>query len=240
MESMNRAIVMPNGGPAALLTTHLATLGAPLATLAAVLATLALPAVAGAQLTELGHTTQPLQPACPANPCLAISRTTGFQAKVGNQRGLFTVPRAGKIVAWSITLGKPTRKQTTFFNTNEGGPASAGITILRPGARLFYRVMDQSPIVQLQPYFGMTAQFPLDRTLNVKRGWVVALTVPSWAPALAVGFHNDTSWRASRPKKKCTDTATQTAQMRTGAVAKYACLYRTARVAYTATLISTP
>jgi len=64
--------------------------------------------------------------------------------------------------------------------------------------------------------------------------------VPTWAPALALGFGNDTSWRASRPKSKCTDTATQTAQSMIGQVAQYPCLYRTARLAYTATLISTP
>ena len=39
---------------------------------------------------------------------------------------------------------------------------------------------------------------------------MVALTVPTWAPALALGFGNDTSWRASRSKAQCTSTSTQT------------------------------
>ncbi|HEX2015912.1 MAG TPA: hypothetical protein VGN69_04395 [Solirubrobacteraceae bacterium] len=198
------------------------------------------PGAAAARVTEIGKPAVAAVPSCPTSPCLAVSRTTGFQAKVGTSRGLFTVPRDGKIVAWTISLGKPTRKQITFFNTNEGGAASAGITILRPGKHLVYRVVDNSPLVALTPYFGLTAQFPLDRTLAVKRGWVVALTVPTWAPALAVGFRNDTSWRASRAKSKCNDTTTQSAQQRNGTLIQFYCLYRTARLTYSATLISTP
>jgi len=201
---------------------------------------LCLPALASARTTEIGKLVTPAQPSCPTSPCLAVSRTTGFQAKAGTSRGMFTIPRDGRIVAWSISLGKPTRKQITFFDTNEGGASAAGITILRPGKHLTYRAIDQSPIVPLTPYFGLTAQFPLDRTLRVKRGWVVALTVPTWAPALAIGFRSDTSWRASRAKKKCNDTTTQSALQRTGAVTQFYCLYRTARLTYSATLISTP
>jgi hypothetical protein len=206
---------------------------------------LLLPAGSLATLTELGatptSTTAPaMPPSCPTNPCLAVSRTTGFQAKVGTVRAPLTAPRAGKIVAWTIQLGKPTAKQITFFNTNEGGASSAGIAILRPGPRLNYRLIDQSPVVPLQPYFGATAQFPLDRSLTVAKGDVVALTVPTWAPGLALGYANTTSWRASRPRAKCSDTTTQTAQTGVGSTIQYYCLYRTARLSYTATLISTP
>ena len=55
---------------------------------------------AGAKTLELGSTDA--APTCPATPCLAVSRTTGYQIKIGDQRGLFTVPQDGKIVAWSI------------------------------------------------------------------------------------------------------------------------------------------
>jgi hypothetical protein len=208
--------------------------------LTALAATLLMPAAAGATLTELGHTNDPLKPTCPGNPCLAISRTTGFQSKAGTDKNVLVVPRDGKIVAWTITLGKPDKSQTTFFNTNEGGAASAGISVLRRARHLYFRVVDQSPIVQLESYFGMTAQFPLDHTISVKKGQIVALTVPTWVPALAVGFGDDTNWRASRHKKHCTDTTTQSAQSRVGAFAQYACLYKTARLSYSATLISTP
>jgi hypothetical protein len=208
--------------------------------LAAAVTLALLPAAASARITEIGQTTVPAIPSCPAAPCLAVSRTTGYQARSGTLTSPMVVPRDGRIVAWTISLGKPTAKQIAFFDSTEGGPASAGITIIRPGKKLFYRVQDQSPLVLLQPYFGITAQFPLDRTIPVKAGWVVALTVPTWSPSLAVGYRNDTSWRASRSRTQCKDTTTQTNQALLGQLAQYYCLYRTARLTYTATLISTP
>lgn len=195
---------------------------------------------AAAKLTEIGEiSADGVKPSCP-QPCFAISRTTGFQAKVGEQRGVHVAPRDGKIVAWTIALGKPGPKQRSFFDEMLGGPPSAGITILRPGKKLRYRVTGQSEVVPLEPYLGRTVQFPLDRTLTVKKGYVIALTVPTWAPALAVGLDNKHSWRASRTRGKCNDTQTQTAQQRRQDLAQYYCLYRTAQLTYSATLVSTP
>ena len=59
-------------------------------------------------------------------------------------------------------------------------------------------------------------------------------------PALALNFGNDTSWRASRSKAQCTSTSTQTAHTAIGTSVQYYCLYQTARLTYSATLISTP
>lgn len=207
---------------------------------AATAALLAVPGIALGTLTEVGKTTTAAMPSCPNNPCLAVSRTTGFQVKVGTTRNMLSVPRDGTVVAWTVTLGKPSKKQITFFDTNEGGAASASVAVLRPGKRLFFKLIAESPPVPLEPYFGMTAQFPLATTIPVKKGDVIALAVPTWAPALALGFGNDTSWRASRPKNKCTDTTTQTVQTNAGTSVQYPCLYRTARLTYSATLISTP
>jgi hypothetical protein len=190
----------------------------------------------------LPATTPVTVPSCPSSPCLAVSRTTGFQARVGPARSLLSVPRTGTIVAWTISLGKPSATQIKFFNTNEGGEAEAGIAILRPQKKpnLAYKLVSSSPTVKLQPYFGKTAQFALETTLPVKKGDVVALSVPSWAPALALGFGNDTSWRASRPRTQCTSTSSQTTHTAVGSTVQYYCLYQTARLTYSATLISTP
>jgi hypothetical protein len=206
---------------------------------------LLLPAAAPATITEIGiipATTPPTVPSCPATPCLAVSRTTGFQVKVGAVHNPLSAPRAGTVVAWTIALGKPNATQVKFFNANEGGPAEAGIAILRPQPKpnLTYKLVAQSPPVKLEPYFGKTAQFPLETTIPVKKGDIVALTVPSWAPALALGFKGDTSWRASRPRKGCTSTSSQSTDTTVGAPVQYYCLYQTARLTYSATLISTP
>jgi hypothetical protein len=197
-------------------------------------------APAHAAIIEVGKIAAEHTPSCPTTPCLAVSRTTGYQAKVGADRGLFVVPQNGKIVAWSITLGKPGPRQIDFFDKNLGGASSARITILRPRKKLVSVVTGQGPIQQLEPYFGTSVQFPLGRALTVRKGYVVALTVPTWAPALAVGLGNDSSWRASRAKGKCDDTSGQTAQQALGATVQYRCLYRTARLTYSATLITTP
>ena len=206
---------------------------------------LALPAVAPATLTEVGvlpATTPPTVPSCPASPCLAVSRTTGFQVKVGAAHNFLAVRRSGTIVAWTIALGKPNATQIKFFDANEGGASEAGIAILRqvPKPNLTYKLVAQSPPVMLQPYFGKTAQFALETTLPVRKHDVVALTVPTWAPALALGFGKETSWRASRPRKQCASTSSLSTQTAIGSAVQYFCLYQTARLTYNATLISTP
>jgi hypothetical protein len=213
--------------------------------MASLLLALLLPAASPATLSEVGvipATTPVTVPSCPGSPCLAVSRTTGFQVKVGKVNGPLVAPRSGTVVAWTIMLGKPNASQIKFFNANEGGVAEAGIAILRPQPKpnLTWKLVSQSPLVKLQPYFGKTAQFPLETTLSVKKGDVVALTVPSWAPALALGFGKDTSWRASRPKTQCASTSSQTTHTQIGSTVQYFCLYQTARLTYSATLISTP
>ncbi len=213
------------------------------ALLAGVALALALPIGALATLSEVGvipATTPPTTPSCPTS-CLAVTRTTGYQVKVGKTRTLVTVPRNGTVVAWTVSLGKPNATQIKYFNTNEGGTASAAIAVLAPQPKpnLAYKLVAQSPLVQLQPYFGKTAQFPLATTLQVKKGDVIALAVPTWAPALALGFTNETSWRASRLRTQCTNTSVQSMQQ-LGTSVQYYCLYREARLTYSATLISTP
>ena len=193
---------------------------------------------AQAKIIEIGQTTDAAAPSCPRT-CNAVSRTTGYQAKVGPKRGLFTVPQDGRIVAFTIQLSKPGPSQIKFFNENLGGEASAGLSVLRPGKKLFSRTLRNSSIYKLTPFFGKTVQFALSRTLVVHKGEVVALNVPTWAPALAVGLGGDTSWRASRPQDKCRDTQTQSSQD-PGDLTQYRCLYRTARLLYSATLVTSP
>lgn len=202
-------------------------------------AALALPASAAAEIVEIGKAGE-APPSCPTRPCLAVSRSTGYQAKVGPTRGLMVIPQDGRIVAWTISLGKPGAKQTAFFEDKLGGESTAQITILNPRRRLRSRAVGQGDLQKLTPFFGSTVQFALEKSIPVKKGWVVALTVPTWAPALAVGLGSDTSWRASRGRGKCEDTQTQTSQTLPNQMAQYFCLYRTARLTYSATLVTDP
>jgi hypothetical protein len=205
------------------------------------LALVLLPAApSGAKIIEIGSASAPSAPSCPSNPCQAVSRTTGYQAKVGAKRQVMTAPADGKIVAWTIRLGSPGKAQINYFNDNFGGAATAGISVLKPGKKLRHKVNGHSPVQRLQPYFGTTVQFPLDRSLTVRKGYLVALTVPSWAPALALGLDSGTLWRASRPTDACDEPGRQSAQLGLGNQVPYRCLYRTARLTYSATMITTP
>ena len=205
---------------------------------AAVAAVLACAAPASAKIVEVGRTDA--APACPDSPCLAVSRTTGYQVKVADERSTYTAPEDGKIVAWSISLGKPTDEQISFFDKSLGGPASAQLTVIRLDKKLMAKTITQSPVQLLAPYFGQTVQFPLATSLPVTKGSIVALSVPSWAPALGLGLARDNIWRASRDIDACDDTQTQSAQIDVGDLTRYKCSYRTARLGYSATLITTP
>ena len=198
------------------------------------------PAAASARIIELGYLPSATPPSCPASPCEVISRTTAFQSRVGGKRRLFVAPADGRIVAWSITLGTPKPKQRKFFEENLGGPARAGVTVLKQGDRRYGRVTAASPLYTLTPYFGQTVQFPLAQSLAISEGDVLALTVPTWAPALGLGLGRGSVWRASRDIDACDDTQTQSAQTDVRDLTRYKCAYRTARLTYSATLITTP
>jgi hypothetical protein len=202
-------------------------------------AALAVPGVAAARIIEIGDLGGQFPPSCP-DPCEVVSRTTAFQTRVGDRRKLFVVPKDGRIVAWSITLGTPKPKPRKYFEEKLGGVAQAGITVLKQGDRRYGRVLAASPLQNLTPYFGQNVQFPLVQSLAVAEGNVVALTVPTWAPALGLGLGRDSVWRASRAKDACDDTQKQSAQTDANDLTQYKCAYRTARLTYSATLITTP
>jgi hypothetical protein len=208
----------------------------------AAFAALALPAAAPAKITELGLLPEGTLGACPLN-CQAVSRTTGYQAKVGPDRTLYQAPAAGRIVAWTIALGNPGPKQSAFFSERLGGESTAAIVVLATDKKLVRRAVAKAPLQKLTDYFGQTVQFPLEQTLAIRKGQYIGLSVPSWAPALQLGLGNDSSWRASRSKRLCTDpavTSTQTALLGNRSSGEFGCLYKTTRLTYSATFVPTP
>ena len=205
----------------------------------AAFAALALPAAAPAKITELGQLPDGVLGVCPID-CQAVSRSTGYQAKVGPDRSLYKAPADGRIVAWTIALGNPGPKQTAFFAERLGGESQAAVVVLNPEKKLVRRVTAKAPLQKLTDYFGTVVQFPLDRTLPIKKGQYVGLSVPSWAPALQLSLGSDTSWRASRPKDACGDLSTQFSLVGSRRAMPFACLYKTARLTYSATFIPSP
>ena len=180
------------------------------------------------------------EPSCPRSPCLAVSRVTGFQARTVASGSPSSASEGGYLVAWEITLARPTSSQISFFEVNEGGPAEAGIAVLRPEGGLAYKLVAQSPPSRLQPYFGTSVEFPLAAPIPVEAGDVIALTVPTWAPALSLGYGDAFTWRGSRPANACTTTSSQADQIQAGSLVEYFCLYQTAVLTYGATISPTP
>jgi hypothetical protein len=199
----------------------------------------------------------PATPACPTT-CQAVGKTTGFQTSITGSKNPFTVTFRGRIVAWSIKTGAPSTKPNPnnnnqsdydFFNKTFGGTPKARIAVLKPimksirAGKPIYKLKSQSPVEDLTGFLGQTTTFTLDAPLRVKPNNVVALSVPTWAPAFAINQSANTRWQASRKKGKCNDTAdilAGTPQEAVGSERAYGCHYNTARLLYSATVVADP
>jgi hypothetical protein len=206
---------------------------------AALVLSLASPESAAAKITEMGALPADIRPGCPVQ-CQALDRLTGYQAKVGPDRALYQAPGDGRIVAWSIALGRPNAHDTGIFQRDYGLLALATVVVLDAGAKLSRTVVAKAPLQVLNAYFGQTVQFPLVNTLAIKKGQYVGLTVPTWAPAMQIGLGNETSWRSSRDEKSCLATTPQFALVGRRTNAFFRCLYKGVRLTYSATFISNP
>lgn len=213
------------------------------------------------RVVVLGQTAETPPASCPGKivneveitPCRVEGHVTGFQAIAGGVARPFEAPFEGKIVAWSITLAKPSTMETKtttdevgFFNDFLGAPSQARIGILRPveGSKPpKYTLVRQSPLETLNPYFGTTPVFALEHPLTVLQGQVVALTIPTWAPMFAFNVNDDNTWRGSRLPEQCSskeDIQGGNPQQGVGKIKTYGCYYSNARLLYTATLVKKP
>ena len=182
-------------------------------------------------------------PACPGSPCQAVGKTTGFQTSIGKRKKPFVATSDGSIVAWSIKLSAPNDSQTQFFNKFYGGPPQARIAILKPlkRARGRLKLKAQGPVEELTPVLGATTTFTLNQPLPIRAGQIAALGIKTWAPAFGVGLGKTNTWRASRKKAKCAraeDIQASTTHDVIGSERAYGCEYSTARILYSATMVS--
>jgi hypothetical protein len=213
------------------------------------------------RVVVLGQTPETPTPSCPGkevngailSECRVEGHVTGFQSIADGVPRPFEAPFEGKIIAWSITLSKPSAAETKtttdevgFFNDFFGTPAQARIGVLRPiedSKPPKYKLVRQSPIEILNPYFGSTPIFALDHPLTVLKGQVVALTIPTWAPMFALNLAGENTWRGSRLPEHCIsreDVQGGHPQQGVGKIKTYGCYYSNARLLYTATLVKKP
>ena len=216
---------------------------------------------APARVVVLGKTDATPPPSCPGKivnnveviPCRVEGHVSGFQAIAGGIPRPYEAPFDGKIVAWSISLSRPSRQASSkttdevgFFNDFLGSPSKARIGVLRrlEGSKPpRYKLVRQSPLETLNPYFGSTPVFALDHPLTVLQDQVVALTIPTWAPMFAFNVAEDNTWRGSRKPGHCSskeDIQGGHPQQGVGKVKTYGCFYSSARLLYTATIVKAP
>ena len=155
---------------------------------AAIVALAAVPAYA--TIIELGATKTPLlAPACPPNTspqncAIILTRVTALETIRDGIAYPTTVKKAGRIVAFTVGLSALSASRTTrlndikFLDHQYGGTTQLAITVLAPvGAKKLrqWKVAATSTIFHVQPYLGEVVQLPLQTTLPVQRGDVVAL-----------------------------------------------------------------
>ena len=195
---------------------------------------------AAAKLIEVGATPDTPPVSCPGTDCRTVTKTTGFLTRAGALQRPTAATETGRIVAFTLRLGAPDANQIKFFNQQYGGPSRAMITILAVEPKLHFKVVSQSEQYYLQPAFGTTTQIALHKSLRIRKGQVAAITVPTWAPILAVNLGGTSSWRASRGLGDCNKFGVQTAQATIGQDSQYRCLYSTARLTYSVTEVTDP
>ena len=226
---------------------------------AALLATALVPAAASAAVVQVGQTKTPLTaPACPkgtsTSSCkIVLERTTAIQTKSDGVARPAVIKQDGWIVAFTVGLSHLSSNAKTVHNllhgldTAYGGVPMLALTVLEPGAKNTYTVQSQSGNYHLIPFLGQVLTEPLSlpptfsafTALPVKRGDVLALTVPTWAPILTYNLSTSQfAYSQSRTRDCGSAAATQTAQTKVGSSTAYGCAYTGTRVQYSATEVT--
>jgi hypothetical protein len=211
-----------------------------LATAALCTAALLAPQVAQAKIVELGGKIPVGKVSCPDN-CQAVGRVTGYQGRGATVAKPFVTPHTGKIIAFTVRLGSPDANQQQFFNDLYGGPPKVQLSILTRSTKkktyLDHTLTAQSDSFDVSKFFGQAPTFVLDKPLQVKPRSIVALTVPTWAPAFAVSLPRAYWWRSSRAKGKCDNVSQMAPLTKLKSIKTFGCTYFTARLYYTATYV---
>lgn len=219
-----------------------------------------LPATAAAEVVELGdQTATPLvAPTCPSgvsptNCTIVLTRVTALATFSDGVYMPTMVTHAGRIVALTVGLSSLSsdsskRKQDIdYLNSSYGGDAQVQVTILKQVKRKKNKkhkphefiVVAESPVFHVVPYLGSVAQLPLNQSIEVKPGDVVALTTPTWAPVLSIDLSGKFHYRQSR-NHHCDNPPTVEKAQKTGSDTTYDCTYGGTRPEYAATEVTYP
>jgi hypothetical protein len=201
---------------------------------------------------ELGATHSPvIAPICPpgvsSSRCtIILTRVTALETVRDGVAYPTRATQSGRITAFTVGLSQLSSNKATqksfvhYLDTTYGGTARVAITILRPGGgkktQWRWRVVAESAVYHVEPYLGSVVQIPLETSLEVKPGDVVALTTSTWAPVLTIDLSTKKfAYRQSRSYNCASPPALNQAQLTTNQIASYACDYPGTRPEYSAT-----
>lgn len=227
-----------------------------LALLGAGLALVGFVAQASAQTIEVGATASKLvAPTCPpgvsaSNCTIILAQKTAYVTHSDGVANPTTIRQSGAIVGFTVGASNLSSNAKTragyvaHLNATYGGAPSVRLTVLRPvGApsAMRWQVAAQTQPFSLLPYLGTVAQIPLQSSLPVTRGEVLALTSPTWAPVLDIDLSTSKfTYRQSHSTGCNAGSMPDYALLRIGLMARYGCAYTGTRIEYTATEITWP
>jgi hypothetical protein len=192
---------------------------------------------------KIGQTKHSPSPLCPKD-CQAVGSVTGFQLKADNKKQLMRVPHNARIVAWAVSVANTSKKQEKIFGSDDffgspkyGRDPIASLAILKKmknqGPK--FRLVRSSPLMNLNFAQGHKQYFVLKKPLKAKKGMIVGITVPTWAPIFAGGSAGKNAWKASRNPKKCSgdqNALDARPQIKKKSVRKYGCRFSGTRLLY--------
>jgi hypothetical protein len=211
----------------------------------------------GSQLGQVvnlgGQSTSIKAPVCPTgvapqNCTIVMTRATALEMVTNRSKFPTGISQPGEITGFTVGVAQLSSNPKTAasfvstLNTKYGGPPEAELTVLKAqGKNSRWKVAAASPIRNLQPYLGYVVQFVLRTPIQVSKGEVLALTVPTWAPILSYNLSPSYySYRQSR-SANCTKPGTaQSAQLTVGSSARYLCSYPGTRAEYGAVELTFP
>jgi hypothetical protein len=220
---------------------------------------LLLPGAASASVVQIGQTKTPIAaPSCPkgtsaANCNIVLERTTALQSRSDGVANPTVIRHDGWIVSFTVGLSRLSSNARTVhkllhgLDSTYGGTPRLQLTVLRPRGKGTYTVQAQSGQYHVIPFLGKVLTEPMSlppkfssfTALPVKRGDVLALTVPTWAPVLTYNLTaSKFTYLQSRTGGCAHAAGSQTAQTRVGSRKRYGCSYTGTRVQYSATEVT--
>jgi hypothetical protein len=195
--------------------------------------------------------------------CNAFGHVTGFQLRTAKQRAVSKVKSDGHIVAWSVETSKPrsdppkgVADERAFFEENladqtfgrYGGRPVANIAVLKKVRKGRFKLVKQSPIVELDRTLGETPIFTLRKPIRVRKDRIIALTTPTWVTNFALArpsgnapLSSSNTWRASRKPDRCEGeknlTKLSKPHVKKGSKRRYGCIYKGAEILYWAYVV---